>query len=281
MIVSIHQTWKNSIVPDKWKNGQEQTKTMCKLHGYKYQLHTDEDCRNLIKEHYGWFLEKFDSYPHNIMRADSWRYFIMYHDKDVFNVYFDLDYAPKPSFHQLITLYIDAEVAVVRTDDKTPQVFKQLYTNSIMMGKGGSTFWSDQVWPLLLSPYKKNRWKRLVANNHYLHVLTHTGSSLLSDAVTTYNGSYHVIPHGLVKPLTEGHTNECTMINLEGSSWHKSKEQTNFWQTGSVFVNNFAWFLFSLFILFAVLFFIVLFKYLRMRKLYSNQKALFDTNVKL
>lgn len=52
------------------------------------QLWTDADAREFIEKEYPWFLETFDGYPFNIQRADSIRYFVLYHFG---GIYIDLD----------------------------------------------------------------------------------------------------------------------------------------------------------------------------------------------
>ena len=44
-----------------------------------YRLWTDEDNYNLIKDHYAWFLDTYESLPKPVMKADSARYLYMYH----------------------------------------------------------------------------------------------------------------------------------------------------------------------------------------------------------
>ena len=46
---------------------------------WEYKLWTDEDNRNLIKDHYPWFLKTYDEYDVNIKRVDAVRYFYLYH----------------------------------------------------------------------------------------------------------------------------------------------------------------------------------------------------------
>lgn len=40
---------------------------------WEYRLWTDEANRELVREHYPWLLETYDSFPENIMRADTAR----------------------------------------------------------------------------------------------------------------------------------------------------------------------------------------------------------------
>ena len=44
-----------------------------------HRLWTDEDNFNLIKDHYAWFLDTYESLPKPVMKADSARYLYMYH----------------------------------------------------------------------------------------------------------------------------------------------------------------------------------------------------------
>ena len=43
------------------------------------RLWTDVDNYNLIKDHYAWFLDTYESLPKPVMKADSARYLYMYH----------------------------------------------------------------------------------------------------------------------------------------------------------------------------------------------------------
>ncbi|KAL3425636.1 putative glycosyl transferase [Phlyctema vagabunda] len=82
----IHQTYINETIPAKWLEGQQ---SCIKLHpDYEYKLWTDDLSRKFIAENYSWFLETFDSYPNNIQRADSIRYFVLAHYG---GIYLDLD----------------------------------------------------------------------------------------------------------------------------------------------------------------------------------------------
>jgi len=82
----IHQTWKNENIPACMRNYVRSWK---KLHpDYQYMFWTDHTIRELIKTYYPWFLEYFDSYPHQIMRVDAFRFFVLHRYG---GVYADLD----------------------------------------------------------------------------------------------------------------------------------------------------------------------------------------------
>ena len=83
----IHQTWKTKDIPKKYKKWQNSWK---KHHpDWEYRLWDDTDLRNLIKNEYPWFLEKYDNYPHMIQRVDAARGFILH---KYGGLYVDLDY---------------------------------------------------------------------------------------------------------------------------------------------------------------------------------------------
>ena len=83
----LHQTWKDSRVPDafadyvaSWKGNHPD---------WEYRLWTDEDNRQFIARYYSWFLYTYDGYPRPIQRADAIRYFILH---KYGGLYVDLDF---------------------------------------------------------------------------------------------------------------------------------------------------------------------------------------------
>ena len=82
----LHFTWKSDQLPEPMKALVEGWSI--RHPEWQIKLWTDEDNRQLIQEHYPWFLQIFDAYPQNIMRADAVRYFILHHEG---GVYADLD----------------------------------------------------------------------------------------------------------------------------------------------------------------------------------------------
>ncbi|KAL0489084.1 inositol phosphoceramide mannosyltransferase [Acrasis kona] len=82
----IHQSWKNKEIPYLFKQWQN---TWLSTHkDWEYVLWTDEDNRELVKQHYPWFLRTYDSYAKGVMRADSARCLYMHRYG---GVYADLD----------------------------------------------------------------------------------------------------------------------------------------------------------------------------------------------
>lgn len=82
----IHQTYISTDIPLKWNKTYNSVRT---IHpDYEYMFWTDESSRDFIDKQYHWFLETYDSYPYNIMRADVIRYFVLVHYG---GIYVDLD----------------------------------------------------------------------------------------------------------------------------------------------------------------------------------------------
>ncbi|KAL6927651.1 hypothetical protein ACO0SA_004273 [Hanseniaspora valbyensis] len=83
----IHQTYKTDEIPEHWVAAQKQC---IDLHypDYNYTLWTDAMVSVFLQEKYPSFLETFNSYEHNIQRADALRYFIL---REYGGIYIDLD----------------------------------------------------------------------------------------------------------------------------------------------------------------------------------------------
>ena len=94
----IHQTYKDTNLPEDWKKGQE---ACIRLNpDYKYVFWTDEKARTFIARNYPWFLSTWDGYKFPIERADAIRYFVLFHYG---GVYIDLDDFCKRRLDPLLT----------------------------------------------------------------------------------------------------------------------------------------------------------------------------------
>jgi len=94
----LHQTYVNETIPARWRPAQ---RSCVDLHpDYQYILWTDETAHAFITEEYPWFLQTFESYDHNIQRADAIRYFALAHHG---GVYLDLDDGCRRRLDPLLT----------------------------------------------------------------------------------------------------------------------------------------------------------------------------------
>jgi hypothetical protein len=134
----IHQSWKNDVVPEMFKTWQQRWKD---LHpNYQYHLWTDEDNRELVKQHFPWFLITYDAFPKGVMRADSVRYMYMYHYG---GVYADLDMEPLKSSDKLVEfLQIkENQPTAILGHMSDRYIYAHNVPNAWMMSSPGHAFW--------------------------------------------------------------------------------------------------------------------------------------------
>nr|POE65107.1 mannosyl phosphorylinositol ceramide synthase csh1 [Quercus suber] len=84
----IHQTYKNTSIPQPWQSAQQSCMMLHQDPEWQYKLWTDETAASFIAKEYPWFLETFQGYEYPIQRADSIRYFVLAHYG---GIYIDLD----------------------------------------------------------------------------------------------------------------------------------------------------------------------------------------------
>ncbi|CEP22262.1 SUR1 [Cyberlindnera jadinii] len=195
----IHQTYKDTNIPEKWLPGQQKC---INLHpDYQYILWTDEMARDFISEQYPWFLETFDGYKYNIQRADVIRYFALIHYG---GVYIDLDVACERRLDPLLTV-----PAFVRKTIPTG------ISNDVMGAVPKHPFFLKVVDNL-----QKYHMNYLIP---YLTIMYTTGPLFLSVIWKRYRRWVQVPASAAVKIMFpedyKKHTNSFFSI-LEGSSWH-------------------------------------------------------------
>lgn len=194
----IHQTWKDSNVPKKWKKAQQ---SCIDYHrDYKYKLWTDEEGLELIKTEYPWFLKTYLSYPYDIQRVDAVRYFILH---KYGGIYIDLDVG------------CNQKLEFMRNEDFTaPLTYPVGISNDIMSSVPGSKFLDRAI-------------RRLEFWNHwlfikYIQVMFGTGPMFLTCQYAT--GASQVIKGvGIISAPLYGKydfSGEPAFYHLHGSSWH-------------------------------------------------------------
>ncbi|KAJ6126330.1 hypothetical protein N7523_001942 [Penicillium sp. IBT 18751x] len=82
----LHQTTATETIPDRWVQSQNSCKQA--YSGFEYKLWTDASARHFLVNHYPWFVDAWDNYAFPIQRADSIRYFVLYHYG---GIYLDMD----------------------------------------------------------------------------------------------------------------------------------------------------------------------------------------------
>jgi mannosyltransferase OCH1-like enzyme len=200
----IFQTWKTKDLPEHWKESPEAIKKY--FPDWKYVFHTDEDNRNFIKDNYNWFLPTYDNYPYGIMRADSVRYFFLYHYG---GLYIDTDIVPTSNFEHLFTDN-KAEVYLPLTENITS------FTNCIMASKKGAEIWKIMFKVLM----ERSNW--FIPIPHFA-VIFKTGPMCLDGAVHRYKGVTALLPCNMISQnMTNPEIKDNTYTKaIQGRSWNR------------------------------------------------------------
>jgi len=134
----IHHSWKNENVPEIFKKWQ---KRWLEFHPtWEYHLWTDDDNRELVKQHFPHFLSIYDSFPAGVMRADSVRVMYMYLYG---GVYSDLDLDPLKTTDELLNnLNLSGDKpTVILGYMGTDYAFGHNVPNAWMISTPGHPFW--------------------------------------------------------------------------------------------------------------------------------------------
>ena len=211
----IMQSWKTKDIPEHWS---ESPKSIAKvMPDWKYILMTDEDNRNMIKEHFPDFLECYDNLDYPIQRADTARYAFLYLYG---GIYMDLDFIVQRDLSPLFSN--NGGLFLVSSGNVSGY-----YTNSFMASKPRNKFWLE-----MLDEIKKpKKWWYL--SKHFLIMLV-SGPLALSRVANRSKHVISIVPKKLVMPCSVCNINcstcEAYLKPLEGSSW-TSADTTflNFW----------------------------------------------------
>jgi len=209
----IIQTWKDNIIPDKWKEGQN---SIINLNpDFKYILLTDIDNRNIVKKYFPYFLDTFDNFKYNIQRADAIRYIVLY----LFGgIYLDLDYVELKPFRYLIDelnkFHNKKKIYFVKSVN-TPWCI----TNSFIMSEPRQEFWLFVIREMMKPNYFKFFGK-------HFHVFTSTGPFMLNKMYNKYKNQIQILDNIIVPCNICNLNTQCQKNNnyyiypTEGSSWH-------------------------------------------------------------
>lgn len=188
---------------DCWKN----------LHPeFEYKLWDKKKSREFIKKYYNWFLNLYDNYTYNIQRADSIRYFILYHYG---GIYSDIDLKPIKSLKPILEKYKNKNSILYKSSNSG------LLTNDFMISKPKNIFWK-KVWNELILNYNYNSLSK------HLNVMYTTGPLLIDNAyeklifkdkyVYIINSKYiNNCDISVNKPC---YNKEAYLKRYEGNSWH-------------------------------------------------------------
>eukprot|EP00898_Chlorokybus_atmophyticus_P008770 jgi/Chlat1/8895/Chrsp92S08208 len=189
----IHQQWKDeNNIPEHWQAPSQSWKD---LHpNFTYIMWNDTMCRDFIAKEHAWFLPTYDSYPHNIQRFDSVRYFILYTHG---GIYSDMDIGAERHVGDL--LKYDAVIPVTKPVG---------LTNSLMLSIPKHPFFEKIV--KHLPDYNRN------FILPYSTVMFSTGPMYLTAQYSVYRNNDVV-----VLPRRQFDGQDAFFFTVAGSSWHK------------------------------------------------------------
>lgn len=220
----IHQSWKTENIPECWQESVDAWRKFAQDNeGWEYKLWTDEMNRELIKTRYPWFIERYDSYEHGIMRADCARYFALC---TYGGVYSDLDICPKDTFIHVFEMFKHLDVAFTQTK-RGNAINDDTVSNCLFMSKIGAPFWFD-VFRYLMSPTPPIQERLMSAIKHHSMVLNTTGPGVINEVRRRTNPkSFGIIPCALTQPGHEWselpYQDDNSQVKLlRGQSWQKS-----------------------------------------------------------
>lgn len=211
----IHRMWKDENIPELWSTSFHHCEEFYKQRNWTTMLWTDGTIRTFLAENYAPFLSTFDSYPYDIQRVDSARYFILYHFG---GVYLDLDVGCRKDKDITDILRF---MELMQIGSILPLTDPIGVSNDVMFASKGNEFFRQLIEALP----DKNRWFGLP----YLTVLFSTGPMFLSLAYTNYSQANEEVL--ALSPTLYSKTDARFFRHFEGSSWHSNDAKSIKWLT--------------------------------------------------
>ncbi len=138
----IHQLWKTETIPQQW---QAASHSFRRYHpGWEYRLWTDEKMEIHVRDRHPGLYETFMGFDLNIMRADVFRYILMY---DFGGMYCDLDYEFVRPYD-----YGSEELVLALEYDKSFGDMENQLANFVFASGPQHKLWRDILEDLRLNP---------------------------------------------------------------------------------------------------------------------------------
>jgi len=138
----IHQTWKTSSTPLRWRHLVE---TVKRNHpGWTYRLWSDEEMEAHVLANHPVLHPVYMAFEKNVMRADVFRYVVMH---DLGGLYCDLDYEflrPYP--------YGKADLVLMEEFSAQAGIGDRQIANFVFASAPGHQFWKDVLDDLVRNP---------------------------------------------------------------------------------------------------------------------------------
>ncbi|KAJ6105049.1 hypothetical protein N7486_003738 [Penicillium sp. IBT 16267x] len=211
----LHQTAATNIIPDKWVESQASCK---EAYGdFEYKLWTDESTRAFLSIHYPWFVNIWDNYAFPIQRADSLRYFVLYHYG---GIYLDMDTWCNSSI-PIEKLEPDANTEYALFKSTLPTGV----TNDFMITSARHPVYAAAIAKLPTYNYITRAWARWQPHSA---IMISAGPLFLTLIIKDY-----MLTQASLPPQNIGVVNQIELTpyvtDLESSSWHRADTKVLMW----------------------------------------------------
>lgn len=211
----LHQTTATNEIPDMWVESQKSCKDA--YSDFEYKLWTDKLARDFISVEYPWFLDTWDAYPMPIQRADSIRYFVLYHYG---GIYLDMDTLCNKTFplHQVESHSV-----------KHHAIFKDTrptgVTNDFMISSARHPVFGAAIARLPFFYSISRVWGKFLP---YVAIMITTGPFFLTLAAEGY-----LLEQPSLRSPTVAIINQTELdpyiTDLQSCTWHQGDAQTIMW----------------------------------------------------
>lgn len=218
----IIQTDKTRDIRPEWKTGPPSLKEVA-LPGWEYKFFDDDDIEKFVSTTFPHYYKTWKSFPHNIMRVDTFRYMWLYEHG---GFYSDMDYEYLTNIEHLFYNEDGSPTAPKIHIIKSANVSSS-WSNSIMASVPKHPFWL-----FLLNKCSKKHWSCV---GRMFTILNWTGPGAVTRAIKKWKkdkryvkGEIVALPkelnmcnicdHGDVKPGSWA-------IPLQGQSWATKEER--------------------------------------------------------
>ncbi|KAJ6127233.1 hypothetical protein N7523_002845 [Penicillium sp. IBT 18751x] len=209
----LHQTAATDVIPDKWVESQKSCK---EAYGdFEYKLWTDASTRDFLSENYPWFVDVWDNYAFPIQRADSLRYFILYHYG---GIYLDMDTWCNRSV-PIDRLETDHEYALFKATKPTG------VTNDFMITTARHPVYAAAIAKLPAYNSITRAWARW---QPYSAIMIASGPMFLTLVAKDYLLQHSPIPSPTIGVVNATELNPFIM-DLESATWHQADAKALMW----------------------------------------------------
>ncbi|KAJ5413747.1 hypothetical protein N7509_000374 [Penicillium cosmopolitanum] len=211
----LHQTTATETIPDHWIRSQKSCKQA--YSEFEYKLWTDASARDFVANHYPWFLDTLDNYAFPIQRADSIRYFFLYHYG---GIYLDMDTWCNQTIpiHKLGSGYAK-DYALFKSTLPTG------ITNDLLVASARHPVYAAAIAQLPVFNAITRTWARL---QPHCAIMISAGPMFLTMVVKDYLLAQSSLPSKTVGVVNA--TELAPFItDLESSTWHRADTKVLTW----------------------------------------------------